>query len=86
MRGTTVLIGAGLGALLALGCGQTGPSRTTGAFVTTLGDDTVAFERYTRSGNRLEGELVTTSPRRSEERRVGKECTSWCRSRWSPYH
>ena len=22
---------------------------------------------------------------RSEERRVGKECTSWCRSRWSPY-
>ena len=21
-----------------------------------------------------------------EERRVGKECTSWCRSRWSPYH
>ena len=25
-------------------------------------------------------------PPRSEERRVGKECTSWCRSRWSPYH
>ena len=24
--------------------------------------------------------------RRSEERRVGKECTSWCRSRWWPYH
>ena len=23
---------------------------------------------------------------RSEERRVGKECTSWCRSRWSPYN
>ena len=23
---------------------------------------------------------------RSEERRVGKECTSWCRSRWLPYH
>ena len=23
---------------------------------------------------------------RSEERRVGKECTSWCRSRWWPYH
>ena len=23
---------------------------------------------------------------RSEERRVGKECTSSCRSRWSPYH
>ena len=24
--------------------------------------------------------------RRSEERRVGKECRSVCRSRWSPYH
>ena len=23
---------------------------------------------------------------RSEERRVGKECRSVCRSRWSPYH
>src|SRR3546814_16067049 len=25
-------------------------------------------------------------PNRSEERRVGKECVSTCRSRWSPYH
>ena len=24
--------------------------------------------------------------RRSEERRVGKECSLLCRSRWSPYH
>src|SRR3546814_18185419 len=29
---------------------------------------------------------ITTFPcRRSEERRVGKECVSTCRSRWSPY-
>src|SRR3546814_12603407 len=28
-------------------------------------------------------ELMTN---RSEERRVGKECVSTCRSRWSPYH
>src|SRR3546814_10454857 len=26
------------------------------------------------------------NPVRSEERRVGKECVSTCRSRWSPYH
>src|SRR3546814_18495849 len=26
------------------------------------------------------------SPVRSEERRVGKECVSTCRSRWSPYN
>ena len=31
-------------------------------------------------------ELVLFGSSRSEERRVGKECTSWCRSRWSPYH
>src|SRR3546814_4643206 len=27
-----------------------------------------------------------SDPARSEERRVGKECVSTCRSRWSPYH
>src|SRR3546814_12123955 len=27
-----------------------------------------------------------TLAQRSEERRVGKECVSTCRSRWSPYH
>src|SRR3546814_12490539 len=29
---------------------------------------------------------TTGSLVRSEERRVGKECVSTCRSRWSPYH
>src|SRR3546814_15100835 len=36
-----------------------------------------------------EGEVVVRRHRsgvRSEERRVGKECVSTCRSRWSPYH
>src|SRR3546814_4828899 len=32
---------------------------------------------FRRMGNSFE---------RSEERRVGKECVSTCRSRWSPYH
>ena len=31
-------------------------------------------------------EAVRHAARRSEERRVGKECTEQCRSRWSPYH
>src|SRR3546814_15252707 len=30
--------------------------------------------------------IVTKSTVRSEERRVGKECVSTCRSRGSPYH
>ena len=29
---------------------------------------------------------ILAVPDRSEERRVGKECQSTCRSRWSPYH
>src|SRR3546814_8427136 len=39
-----------------------------------------------RSGHRLvEIGCVELVDRRSEERRVGKECVSTCRSRWSPY-
>src|SRR3546814_5737006 len=33
-----------------------------------------------------EAEIFPFIVRRSEERRVGKECVSTCRSRWSPYH
>src|SRR3546814_13609424 len=29
---------------------------------------------------------VSAATARSEERRVGNECVSTCRSRWSPYH
>src|SRR3546814_16141587 len=34
----------------------------------------------------VEALLGATPGSRSEERRVGKECVSTCRSRWSPYH
>src|SRR3546814_11360439 len=34
----------------------------------------------------LRGGALTAESWRSEERRVGKECVSTCRSRWSPYH
>ena len=30
--------------------------------------------------------LLHLIEKRSEERRVGKECSEPCRSRWSPYH
>src|SRR3546814_20147266 len=32
------------------------------------------------------GESTCVACGRSEERRVGKECVSTCRSRWSPFH
>src|SRR3546814_15865561 len=43
----------------------------------------VRFRRSFASAIRIVGASLTT---RSEERRVGKECVSTCRSRWSPYH
>src|SRR3546814_14405678 len=35
---------------------------------------------------RIDQRFVALYIDRSEERRVGKECVSTCRSRWSPYH
>src|SRR3546814_15358285 len=35
---------------------------------------------------RMTGNEVLAHAGRSEERRVGKECVSTCRSRWAPYH
>src|SRR3546814_2090999 len=47
-------------------------------------------DRVVRSADssKVEDASRCTPPRppRSEERRVGKECVSTCRSRWSPYH
>src|SRR3546814_13770759 len=40
--------------------------------------------RHTRGDGRTHGRGKRRI--RSEERRVGKECVSPCRSRWSPYH
>src|SRR3546814_13505320 len=40
-----------------------------------------------RGGKMTNSEIVrAVDHERSEERRVGKECVSTCRSRWSPYH
>src|SRR3546814_12641241 len=46
-------------------------------------------ERWSSEALQAEGTHVALAGRmlaRSEERRVGKECVSTCRSRWSPYH
>src|SRR3546814_8411390 len=47
--------------------------------------------RVKRNARNVQREDVPEAPdlvtiNRSEERRVGKECVSTCRSRWSPYH
>src|SRR3546814_10645223 len=45
---------------------------------------TQVFRRYLTPAEQKQ--LLTPMKDRSEERRVGKECVSTCRSRWSPYH
>src|SRR3546814_1601361 len=43
-----------------------------------------SFQRVTTRA--LARRFASVAEMRSEERRVGKECVSTCRSRWSPYH
>src|SRR3546814_3110747 len=52
--------------------------------------DLARFTELEARRKRLQGETeqlqAERNSGRSEERRVGKECVSTCRSRWSPYH
>src|SRR3546814_15341277 len=57
-----------------------GRARTIGV----RGDAVLLVRRLRRGGLSLHPLGVIEV--RSEERRVGKECVSTCRSRWSPYH
>src|SRR3546814_12108706 len=55
------------------------------AIALKLGARGVGFEVALHHSEQLVEGLVSNEAR-SEERRVGKECVSTCRSRWSPYH
>src|SRR3546814_12608644 len=46
-------------------------------------EQVLAAPEHERTQEFLKGFI---DPARSEERRVGKECVSTCRSRWLPYH
>ena len=67
---------------LAMGRIPASPGDKQGAVV--FASETCAFDLIGAIYERAvtPGELIV----RSEERRVGKECPSKCRSRWSPYH
>src|SRR3546814_12204017 len=69
-------------------------------FITTLGSGDTSAGQHQRQRYRLQpphwrlaatrgtlrSSLASANDSRSEERRVGKECVSTCRSRWLPYH
>src|SRR3546814_21071898 len=54
------------------------------AKIARLGLD--ALGRLSRNNFRTQPQVGNIDGTRSEERRVGKECVSTFRSRWSPYH
>src|SRR3546814_18234029 len=51
-------------------------------FLPLAGEDTMLQDTWQRVAELAAG----MAPVRSEERRVGKECVSTCRSRWWPYN
>src|SRR3546814_12841125 len=93
---------AAYGVIPAPDAGATAAAYRIGALdvlkVTVFQEEDLSFDelQVDASGNvslpligtvRAEGMTAAAlSSERSEERRVGKECVSTCRSRWSPYH
>src|SRR3546814_6123395 len=66
--------------------GETGRFSIDGFYVKTDREVTeVSFEEEYDDGETITADVPGFSTR-SEERRVGQECVSTCRSRWSPYH
>src|SRR3546814_20535836 len=68
---------ASLGILLVILTTLSGCIFVPGLRVSASGDHSRANTPY---------RVIEVTPQRSEERRVGKECFSTCRYRWSPYH
>src|SRR3546814_16916255 len=82
---SAVVIAGGLGARLVNHLPHSGFAErfaAKGRFETMLRDMPVNLITLSEPG--LFGAAAAFA--RSEERRVGKECVSKCRSRWSPYH
>src|SRR3546814_13386756 len=67
-----------------------GPQRMKDAaeMILTLERDPARLNHFVDKASkpRFKDKLVEIWYNRSEERRVGKECVSTCRSRWAPYH
>src|SRR3546814_4049554 len=68
------------------GCSSDLPARRAFHFCGCAPRPTIPEGGYLRCWWWYRSRFRTLSNARSEERRVGKECVSTCRSRWSPYH
>src|SRR3546814_17743091 len=83
-------LGAGVHGRLHEGERTTPDAISVQAQLATFRDDKVSHVAMEVSSHALEqgrvGAVDFEVAARSAERRVGKECVSTCRSRWSPYH
>src|SRR3546814_17273134 len=87
-RRKTVLLGTAAAAVSVPGGAHAQDSQSapggTAAGDAAMGDEIVVTAQ--KREQNLQNVPVSVSVLRSEERRVGNECVSTCRSRWSPYH
>src|SRR3546814_2116743 len=86
--GLQVSVDMPMGALLVIQCLaglQAKPVHRFGGVVVTIKTSLEQVERCAEADSG-KGEGDAAHGLRSEERRVGKEGVSTCRSRWSPYH
>src|SRR3546814_17247044 len=64
-----------------------GPTDATPSAIAVQLQDSEAYGIFGSVNSEFEGGFkLQAGARRSEERRVGKECVSTCISRWPPYH
>ena len=91
MKRLAVIVVAALFALAVPAAAQDWPVKTV-RFIVPFGPGSTPDLIARMIGEKLQqtqGQTVIVENKagaRSEERRVGKECTEQCRSRWSPYH
>src|SRR3546814_15487964 len=77
-----LLTHAGVAVAPGVGYGEDGEGFVRIAMV----ENEQRIRQAARNVRRYLQSMGVNTPSRSEERRVGKECVSKCRSRWSPYH
>ena len=79
-KGSSRMVGYAMGA-----CGSIQPPVPAHRVVNRVG---LLSGKFHFGGDTMEQLLASEGikVKRSEERRVGKECVRLCRSRWSPYH
>src|SRR3546814_11526012 len=86
-RATVAAMTVAMAGLVFSGCTTTSPKASASATEQrdeiNSGADATLTKLYETSPQSRE---LVERAKRSEERRVGKECVSTCSSRWSPYH